>query len=143
MLGTGGGAFSAPAVFPVAGVYNALEPYNTPGPLAVGDMNGDGIPDIVTNGITILFGDGKGGFPTRRDFLGAGGEPVILTDFDGDGKMDVLIGDGNPLILAQANRTGDRWRTRLPFCLGMEPVALPLRRSASPADGMSRAAAPL
>ena len=68
--------------------------------MAVGDMNGDGIPDIVTNGITILLGDGKGGFPTRKDFLDTDRDSVILTDFDGDGKMDVLIGNGNPLVLA-------------------------------------------
>jgi uncharacterized protein (TIGR03437 family) len=106
MLGTGGGSFSPPAVFPVAGAYNALGGFNIPGPLTVGDMNGDGIPDIVTNGITILLGDGKGGFPTRKDFLNTNSNPVILTDFDGDGKTDVVIGVGNPLVLSREYPTG-------------------------------------
>ena len=35
-------------------------------------MNGDGIPDIVRNGITVLFGDGAGAFATRCDYLQEG-----------------------------------------------------------------------
>ena len=107
MLGKGDGTFLPQTLFPVSASGNVFFDPGTPGAIAIGDMNGDGIPDVVTAGITILLGDGKGGFPTRRDFLGAGGEPVILTDFDGDGKMDVLIGNGNPLILGEANLFGD------------------------------------
>jgi uncharacterized protein (TIGR03437 family) len=101
MLGNGDGTFGSEATFPVS---PAIIPIA--GAITVGDMNGDGIPDIVTNGVTILLGDGKGGFPIRKDFLSANQDSVILTDFDGDGKMDVLIGVGNPLILSPVLQNG-------------------------------------
>jgi uncharacterized protein (TIGR03437 family) len=100
MLGKGDGTFSPPAGFAVAGSSSEFNSSAVVAAIAVGDVNGDGIPDIVTNGITILLGDGKGGFPTRKDFLNTAGESVILTDFDGDGKIDVVIGGGNPLALS-------------------------------------------
>lgn len=103
MLGKGDGTFLPQAVFPVnvEAPTTVLNDAGTVSAIAVGDVNGDGIPDIVTNGITILLGDGKGGFPTRKDFLNTTGESVVLTDFDGDGKVDVLIGIGNPLVLSR------------------------------------------
>ena len=103
MLGKGDGTFSPQVGFPVnaASPFSVFDNTGTPGPIAIGDMNGDGIPDIVTNGVTILLGDGKGGFPTRKDFLNTNQGSVILEDFDGDGKIDVVIGVGNPLALSQ------------------------------------------
>ena len=88
-LATGGGAFAAPVLYAVGGTRS----------VAIADMNGDGIPDIVTSGVSILYGDGTGSFPTRRDYLVDTAGSVILTDFDGDGKMDVVVGAGNPDLL--------------------------------------------
>ena len=68
--------------------------------VAIGDVNGDGIPDIVTAGGTILFGDGKGGFPSRADYVISNTGAVQLTDFDGDGIADILVGDGAPGFLS-------------------------------------------
>ncbi|MGB9455823.1 MAG: FG-GAP-like repeat-containing protein [Bryobacteraceae bacterium] len=92
-LGNGDGTF-LPATY-----FDAL---NVPGyaTVAVGDINGDGIPDIVTAGGTILFGDGNGGFPTREDYIIDGSGSVMLADFDGDGKMDIIVGTGNPTFLS-------------------------------------------
>ena len=57
-------------------------------------MNGDGIPDIVRNGITVLFGDGTGAFATRCDYLQEGFGRIILSDFDGDGNTDIIAFEG-------------------------------------------------
>jgi uncharacterized protein (TIGR03437 family) len=89
-LGVGDGTFGKPVEYAAADT----------AAVAIGDLNGDGIPDIVTTGITILFGDGKGGFPTRRDTLLEAQGNLIVTDFNGDGIADVVVATGNAAILA-------------------------------------------
>jgi uncharacterized protein (TIGR03437 family) len=92
LLGNGDGTFQRETYYPAASVYA----------LAVGDLNGDGIPDIATSGGTILFGDGKGGFPTRKDYVSDTTGSVTIADFDGDGKPDLIFGAGNATYLSGA-----------------------------------------
>ena len=65
-------------------------------------MNGDGFPDIVTSGFTILFGDGRGGFPKRADYWQEVTGNIILADFDGDGEPDIIVGTGTAGALTGA-----------------------------------------
>src|SRR5262249_11974925 len=64
--------------------------------LAVGDFNGDGIPDIVTANrhafVSVLLGNGDGTFQPPCDFW-AGAEPVAVAvgDFDGDARADLAV----------------------------------------------------
>jgi hypothetical protein len=90
MLGRGGRTFGDPVAYPTGGS----------GAVAISDLDGDGNPDIVTNGVTVYFGDGKGGFPRRRDWFNDAPGSIILTDFDGDGKTDIVLGTGNAQVLA-------------------------------------------
>jgi hypothetical protein len=87
VLGAGDGTFSTPVSFPVNNTV-----FTSPS-VAIGDLDGDGNEDIAVGGGSIFFGDGKGGFPARRDYGGGGGS-IILTDFDGDGKTDIVFTDG-------------------------------------------------
>jgi uncharacterized protein (TIGR03437 family) len=90
-FGLGDGTFATPVPF-------AIAPSTS---LAVGDVNGDGRLDLVTNGVTVLLGDGKGGFSNRRDYLAnTGNTSVILGDFDGDGNPDIILGLGNLLFFS-------------------------------------------
>jgi len=78
----------------------------SPYALAVGDVDGNGTPDLVsisdvgsTVTVSILTGDGHGNFQppvTQQSFFGDFPGPANLVDLDGDGKPDlVLAAQGN------------------------------------------------
>ena len=109
----------------------------SPNDIAVGDFNGDGNADLViantgTPYLTVLLGDGQGGFhPSPHSPFATSSYPhvhgVAVGDFNGDGKLDVvtdswghdqillLLGDGagNLMLPGQPFPTGKRPYQRL------------------------------
>jgi hypothetical protein len=58
--------------------------------VAVGDINGDGKPDIVTGNGGVLLGKGDGTFRVGASYSGGLGSYVSLADFNSDGKRDLI-----------------------------------------------------
>ena len=96
LAGDGGGGFAAVAgsPFPV-GFF--------PQSVVLGDVNGDGALDIVTpnlfpEDVTVLAGDGGGGFAAVAGSpFAVGGQPVsvALGDVNADGALDIITANGN------------------------------------------------
>jgi len=103
LLGNGDGTFRAAVSLPqYIGAYS----------MAPGDFNHDGkldlaISDTQSGTVSILLGDGKGGFAGEYDYI-AGYLPgnILASDLDGDGNLDVVLGSGHPDVLA-ANSYAD------------------------------------
>jgi len=124
LLGDGRGGF-APAPGSPFAVGRA--PY----PLAVGDVNGDGHPDVVTpnvgsNNVTVLLGDGRGGFrpaPGSPVDAGARGGEVVLADVNGDARLDLITGTNadTVVVLLGDGAGGFRPAPGSPYAAGHGP----------------------
>jgi hypothetical protein len=112
LLGDGEGKFTPAPGSPFACGQN-------PNDIAVGDMNGDGNPDLIiadtqTPYITMLLGNGQGGFaPSPHSPFATASRPhvhgVAVGGFMGDGKLSVVTdswGDGK-IILLQGDGHGN------------------------------------
>ncbi|MBI3820096.1 MAG: VCBS repeat-containing protein [Planctomycetes bacterium] len=121
-LGNGAGGFTAPTIVPIGGTLY--------GGVAVGDLNGDMIPDMVTAStysISVCLGTGHGFAPHIDYSMGDGNYSIGLGDLNGDGTPDVVVtsyadysghlrlGDGLGGFGAQAN-----------FPVGSEPKSIHL-----------------
>ena len=106
LMGNGDGTF--------VGAAQAQGPYNGTN---LGDVNGDGVPDLITNGpvnspvatFTVQLGNGKGGFTTASTFTapsaftlngytfataaGVAASTYAVADINGDGKADLVFVD--------------------------------------------------
>jgi hypothetical protein len=130
LLGDGKGHFTPSAGSPFACG-------KSPNDIATGDFNGDGNLDLIvanteTPYLTILLGDGKGGFkPSPHSPFDTQSHPhvhgVAVADFNGDGRLDAVTdswgrdqvlmflgdGQGNLTLPGQAFKTGKRPYQRL------------------------------
>jgi len=106
LLGNGDGSFAPKTDFGTG---------NYPQSVAIGDLNGDGKPDLVTTSASsgpgtasVLLGNGNGSFRPRTDF-GTGSNPyfVAIGDLNGDGKPDLAVANAYAYTVSVLPGGGD------------------------------------
>ncbi len=99
--------------------------------VAIGDLNADGKPDLVTsnvgsNTVSVLLGNGDGTFGVRTDY-GTGSQPysVAIHDLNADGKLDLVTADygSNTVSVLIGNGDGS-FGTETDYDAGIQPYSV-------------------
>jgi hypothetical protein len=125
---------------PGNGTLQALTNYadggaSKPAAVALADINGDGIPDLVvanagTDTVEVFNGQGPGvfagspsvvlGLPTRAAASG-----LVVDDFNADGKMDIAVADsGTNQVSVFINNGVAGFKPRADYAVGRTPIAI-------------------
>jgi PKD repeat protein len=130
LLGNGNGTFGANTNYPTG---------NNPVSLAIGDLNGDGHPDLVAGNqvsagpglwtVSVLLGNGTGSFGAKTDYpTGRSPVAVVIGDLDIDGKVDIAtagMGAGPASAVSVLPGNGDgSFGTRTHYGVAQGPVSL-------------------
>ena len=117
--------FGSSNVTPSSGLnFAAAESFNPggngPNSVAIADVNGDNIPDLVVanwctdstctaSSVAVLLGIGDGTFQTAVTY-GSGGliaDSVVVADLNGDGKPDIVVANCGANSNSNCNSTGN------------------------------------
>ena len=100
LLNNGAGTFGAKTSFSAV---------SSPLYFAAGDLDGDGNLDVVATGASgteILYGNGKGKFPSGS-YMNAAFGPLAIGDVTGDGKADI-VASLSPFYISVLPNSGNR-----------------------------------
>jgi hypothetical protein len=98
LLGHGDGTFAPRTDYPTG---------QAPQSVAVGDVTGDSIIDLVvgnsvSDSVSVLWGLGNGTFGSRSDFVvGDGPQSLELGDLNGDSILDLVVANGNESTMSR------------------------------------------
>lgn len=136
VLGNGDGTFGAATTY-AAGPYSAA--------VAVGDVNGDGNPDLMimssncssqdfvdphcgVGAIQTLLGLGHGvfgGAPVGSEPVGGHAAATVTVDLNGDGKNDLVVADQTNNVVSVSLGKGDgTFQTAVTYATGQMPTAV-------------------
>jgi flagellin-like hook-associated protein FlgL len=102
-----------------------------PESITLGDLNGDGVLDIVTadNGsgtASVLLGKGDGTFNAKTSFgVGSNPQSVTLGDLNGDGVLDIVTADrGNNTASVLLGKGDGTFNAKTSFGVGSLPLSV-------------------